>query len=374
MDIILKVVKSRRKLRAFIHLPSRIHAQNPNWLPPLYMDEWAYYDPRKNKAFSYCDTILLLAYRNGKAVGRIMGIINHRYNGLHREKTVRFEHLDCYENEAVAHALLGAVERWGRERGMEEIVGPFGFSEKDPEGLLIEGFDKQPILVTACNFPYLPRFVENAGYEKKLDCLDFLIDIQGGVPDIYPRAYERIQRSNHFKLLEFRKSRELKPYIAGVFQLVNRTYKDIYGFLPLDEDEIRETARRYLPLLNPRFVKIILDPESQPAAFIVGMPNMTKGIQRAGGRLFPFGIFHILRAARSSRQLDLMLGAIDERYRGRGLDVLMGWALIKSAREAGIQAFETHLVLETNSRMLAEYERMGASLHKRFRIYRKKLD
>ena len=373
MEITLKTVQTRGELRTYINLPSRIHANHSNWLPPLYMDEWAYYNPRKNKAFSYCDTILLLAYQNGKPVGRVMGIINHQYNSQHQEKIVRFEHLDCYENEAIAHALLEAIERWGREKGMEEAVGPFGFSEKDPEGMLIEGFDKLPILVTACNLPYLPRFLEGKGYGKKVDCLDFVIDIENNVPDIYPRAFERVRRNNNFELLEFHKTKELKPYITGVFELVNRTYKDLYGFVPLDDQEIKETAGRYLPLLDPRFVKIVLDSEKQPAAFIVGIPNMTKGIQRARGRLFPFGVFHILRAAKTTHQLDLMLGAIDERYRGRGLDVLMGWSLIQSARKAEIHTFETHLVLETNTRMLAEYERMGAKLHKRFRIYQKAL-
>ncbi|MCB0568573.1 MAG: hypothetical protein KDC66_02365 [Phaeodactylibacter sp.] len=373
MEITLKAVNSRRELRRYINLPSRIHAGHRNWMPPLYMDERAYYDPLKNKAFTYCDTILLLAYRGEQPVGRAMGIINHLYNDQHQEKTARFEHLDCYEEEEVAHALLEAIEQWAREKGMEEIVGPFGFSEKDPEGFMVEGFDKLPILVTACNLPYMPRFMESKGYEKKLDCLDFLIDIENKVPDIYPLAFERAQRNKQFRLLEFRKTKELKPYITGVFQLVNRTYEGLYGFLPLDDDEIRETAARYLPLLDPRFVKVILGPDGQAAAFIVGIPNMTKGIQRSGGRLLPFGIFHILRAARATRQLDLMLGAIDEQYRGRGLDVLMGWAMIQSARKAGIHTFETHLVLETNTRMLAEYERMGATLHKRFRIYRKSL-
>ena len=373
MEITLAEVKDRRSLRQYIHLPARIHAGRSNWLPPIYMDEWGYYQPEKNKSFSYCDTILLLAYQGAKPVGRIMGIINHRYNALRQEKTARFEHLDCYENEAIAHALLDAIEQWGRQRGMEEIVGPFGFSEKDPQGLLVEGFDALPMLVMTCNPPYLPRFVARKGYDKKLDCLDFIMDIEHSVPEVYPRIFERVKNNPHFKLLEFRKTRELKPYIAGVFQLINRTYQDLYGFLPLDEQEIQEMVRRYLPLLDPRFVKIVLDAKGDTIAFIVGLPNMSRGIKRAGGKLFPFGFLHILRAARQTRQLDLMLGAIDEAYRGRGLDILMGWPLIQSARAAGIHTFETHLVLETNTRMLAEYERMGAKLHKRFRIYRKAL-
>lgn len=373
MSVSIRTVQSPRDLHTFIHLPARIHAHNPNWMPPLYMDERVYFNPAKNKAFSYCDTILLLAYRDGKPHGRIMGIIHRPYNEHHGEKTVRFMHLDSFDDEAVAHALLDAVEQWGREKGMTKIVGPFGFSDKDPQGLLVEGFDKMPIMVTLCNLPYLPRFVENKGYEKLVDCLDYLVDIQHDIPDFYPRIYERIQRSSQFKITEFTKTRELKPYIVPVFELINRTYGDLYGFTPLDEEEMHELADRYLPILDPRFLKVVLDDAGQVIAFILGMPNMTKGIQRAKGRLFPIGFLFILYAAKTAKQLDLLLGAIDERYRGRGLDILMGWKMIESAKAAGIQTIETNLVLETNTRMRAEYEKMGAQLHKRFRVYQKDL-
>ncbi len=373
MTVTIKAVGSRSDLRAYIYLPEQIHRKHSNWLPPIYMDEWTYYNPEKNKAFSFCDTCLWLAYKADKPVGRIMGIINHPYNERKGEKTVRFEHFECYDDPEVARALLNTVEEWGRRKGMTEIVGPFGFSDKDPEGLLIDGFDKLPILVTPCNLPYLPALIEAEGYEKKIDCLDFIIDLRKGVPDFYPRIYERVKRNTYFKLIEFQKTSELKPYIGPVFYLINDTYKDIYGFQPLDDQEIKEMVDRYLMLLDPRFVKVVLDENNKLIAFIVGLPNMTKGIQRARGRLFPLGLFHIWRAAKTTKQLDLMLGAIDEQYRGRGIDILMGWKMIESARQAGIETLETHLVLETNTRMLAEYEKMGAQLHKRFRVYRKDL-
>lgn len=369
----LKPVAGHKDLKCFIHLPAAIHAGHANWLPPLYMDEWEFFSKKKNKAFSYCDTLLLLAYRGDKPVGRIMGIIHHPYNARTGAQTVRFSHFDCFDDEAAAHALLNAVEDWGRQNGMTEMVGPFGFSDKDPEGLLIEGFEAMPILVTNANLPYLPAFVERAGFGKMIDCLDFVIDLERDVPEAFPRIYERVARNTAFRLKEFRRTKEIKPYIQDVFRLVNATYTELYGFQPLDEAEIRELARRYLPLLNPRFVKIVLDAQDQVVAFVVGMPNMTPGIQRSRGHLFPTGIFHILQAARRTTQLDLMLGAVAVPHRGRGLDILMGWPLIQSARQAGIKTFETHLVLETNERMLAEYARLGARLHKRFRIYQKPL-
>ncbi|MBK8043350.1 MAG: hypothetical protein IPK21_12250 [Haliscomenobacter sp.] len=165
-DLTLVPVTSRAALKKFIHLPARVHAQRANWLPPLYLDEWTYFNPRKNNAFSYCDTLLLLAKRGATSVGRIMGIIHRPYNARTGEAAVRFAHLECFPDEEAVQALLSAVEAWGRSKGMTEMVGPFGFSDKDPEGLMIEGFDALPILVTATNQAYLPGYVERAGFEK----------------------------------------------------------------------------------------------------------------------------------------------------------------------------------------------------------------
>jgi GNAT superfamily N-acetyltransferase len=372
-EITLAEVKHKKLLRSFIHLPAKVHLADPNWLPPIYMDEWDFFNPKKNKAFAYCDTLLLLAYRAGKPVGRIMGIIHHPYNARKGERTVRFSHFECMEDEAAATALLEAIADWGRGRGMSDMVGPFGFSDKDPEGLMVEGFGTLPLLVTATNHPYLPAFVERAGFRKKTDCLDFVIDLERDIPAIFPRVYERISQNPMFRLLEFSKTRELKSWIPQVFRLVNTTYTELYGFQPMGEEEIKALTDRYLPLLDPNFVKIVVDQVGKVAGFVAGIPNMSPGIRRSRGYLFPLGIFHILHAARRTRQLDLMLGAVAPEHRGRGLDVLMGWPLIQSARRAGIQTFETHLVLEQNERMLAEYARLGARLNKRFRIYQKDL-
>lgn len=374
MDIAVQEVASKRELKTFIYLPARIHAGHENWLPPLYMDEWEYFNPRRNKSFAHCDTVLYLAYRSGRPVGRIMGIINRKYNALHQEKTARFAHFDCFEDEPAAFALLEAVEQWGRQKGMEEIVGPFGFSEKDPQGFMIEGFGELPVIATSCNLPYMPRFVEKKGYGKKMDCFDFLIDVkEGGIPAHYSRIFERIKRNAKFRLLEFESRKQIRPYIVPVFELVNESYKDIYGFQPLDDGEIKFLVGRYLPLLNPRYVKMVADETGKVIAFFIGVPNMTKGIQRAKGKLFPFGFLHILASARKTRQLDLLLGAIDNNYRGKGIDILMAWPMIQSARQAGIETLETHLVSEDNKPMLAEYQRINARMHKQFRIYGKRL-
>jgi predicted GNAT family acetyltransferase len=374
MDVGIREVKSRRDLRTFIYLPEKIHADHKGWIPPLYVDEWKYFNPKKNKAFSYCDTVLSLAFRGEKAVGRVMGIINSRYNQQRKEKTSRFGYLETFKDEEVVNALLGFVEDWARERGMDRIIGPYGFSDQEPEGFLIEGFENRATIATYHNFEWMPLFVERRGYSKDVDYFVYKIDVPKELPEFYKRIYERVKRRGGFEILEFRKRKELKPWIKSALHLMNECYvgSNIYGYTPLDEEEMTALAKRYMPVIDPRFVKIVRR-EEETVAFIVGMPDLTEGIKKARGRLFPFGFLKILRAAKKTNQLDLLLGAVKEEYRGRGLDVLMGTKMIQSAQEAGLEVIDTHHEMETNKRVRAEMERMGGKIYKRFRIYQKRL-
>jgi hypothetical protein len=374
MDLRIEEVKNRRDLRKFIYLPEKIHSDHKNWVPPIYMDEWKYFDPKKNKTFSYCDTILLLAYRGEEPAGRIMGIINSRYNEYKKEKTVRFGYLETWEDKEVVHALLSYVEDWARKRGMTKIVGPYGFSDQDPEGFLVEGFENRATIATYYNFEWLPSLVEQEGYIKDVDYFVYKLDVPKEIPEFYTKIYERIKRRGKFEIVEFRKRREIKPWIIPVLSLMNECYMDsnIYGYAPLDEQEMNDLAKKYLPILDPRFVKVVKR-EDEVVAFIVGMPDLTEGIQRAKGRLLPFGFLKILRAAKKTKQLDLLIGAIKEKYRGMGLDVLMGVKMIISANEAGLENMDTHHELESNVKVRAEMEKMGGKIYKRFRVYQKKL-
>lgn len=374
MNIDIKEVTTRRDLKKFIYLPEKIHAGHQNWVPPIYYDEWKYFDPEKNKAFAYCDTVMLLALRGKKVVGRIMSIINSRYNQYKKERTARFGYLETEEDEEVVQALLGFVEDWARKKGMNIIVGPYGFSDQDPEGFLIEGFEHRATIATYYNFEWMPPMVEKMGYSKDVDYFVYKLDVPKEFPDFYKRIYERIQRKGNFEIVEFRKKKELKPWIKPVLHLMNECYSgsDIYGYTPLDEEEMADLAKRYLPVIDPRFVKVVKKGD-KIVAFIIGMPDMTEGIQKAKGRLFPFGFLKILRAAKKTRQLDLLLGAVKEKYRGRGLDVLMGVKMILSAHEAGLEMMDTHHEMETNVRVRAEMERMGGKIYKKFRIYQKQL-
>jgi len=374
MSINLIEVKDRKQLKTFIYLPEKLHRGRPNWVPPIYMDEWTYFDPKKNKTFEYSDTILLLAEKDGEVVGRVMGIINRRYNEVRNEKTARFGFLESIKDQEVVHALLSRVEAWAREKGMTRIIGPYGFSDQDPEGFLLKGFEHRATIATYYNFEWMPEMVEKEGYTKDIDYFVYKIEIPKEIPELYRRVAERILKKGNFQLLEFKKRNNIKPWVRPILSLMNETYIDsnIYGYAPLDDKEMDALAKKYLPVLDPRFVKAVLK-DGQVVAFIIGMPDLTAGIQKARGRLFPFGFIHILRASKKTKQLDLLLGAIKKEYRGQGLDALMGMAMISSAQQAGFEIMDTHHEMESNVKVRAEMERMGGQVYKIYRVYQKSL-
>ena len=372
MPVQVTPVIGRRDLKQFIYLPAELHRGHPKWMPPIYMDEWKYYDPKKNLAFRYSDATLLLARKDGRLVGRAMGIINRRHNEMMKERTARFACLESTDDREVVHALLAHVEHWAREREMTRIIGPFGFNDQDPEGFLVEGFEREPTIVTYYNFPYLIRLLEAEGYGKEVDYFVYRIPVGEKVPEVYVRIAERVAARGHFRSLEFTRKSQLKPYIRPILALMNETFVGIYGYSPLDHEEMEGLARQYLPLLDPRFVKAVTK-DDQVVAFLIAIPNLYEGIVKAKGHILPFGFIHILRAMKRARQLDLLLGGIKEEYRGRGLDTLLGATMFKSAIAGGFEVMDSHHELETNTRIRREMEHQGGVIYKRYRIFQKSL-
>jgi hypothetical protein len=220
----------------------------------------------------------------------------------------------------------------------------------------------------------MPRLAEKEGYIKDIDYYVYKLSVPNELPEFYIKIHERIQRRGSYIVHEFRKRKELRPWIRPVLGLMNECYtnSNIYGFAPLDEKEMDDLAKRYLPVVNPRFVKAVTK-DDEIVSFIIGIPDMTEGIQKARGRLLPFGFIKVLRASKKTKQLDLLLGAVKERYRGLGLDVLMGVKMLQSASEAGFKTLDTHHEMESNVKVRAEMERMGGVLYKKFRVYQKNL-
>jgi hypothetical protein len=374
MSVDIREVQGKKDLRTFIYLPEKVHEDHAKWVHPIYMDEWSYFDPAKNKAFGYSDTILLLAWRGAECVGRIMGIINHRFNEHRNEKTARFGFLETREDPETVRALLGRIEAWARGKGMTRIVGPYGFSDQDPEGFMIEGFEHGVTIASYYNFEWMPKFIEDCGYVKDIDYFVYKIDVPKELPEFYKKIYERARKKGSFEVVGFTSKKQLKPWIRPILSLMNECYmqNNIYGYAPLDEKEMDDLAKKYMPVLDPRFIKIVRK-DGEAVAFIIGMPDMTAGIRKARGRLFPFGILYIIRAAKKTKQLDLMLGAVKDKYRGMGLDVMMGVKMIESALEAGKEYMDAHHEMETNVKVRGEMERMGGTIYKKYRVFQKAL-
>jgi len=373
MAVTVKPVSSKAEMKTFIYLPRKIHVNHANWVPPLWSDDARVLNPKRNPAHEYCDSVYALAWKNGEAVGRIAGIVNHRYNEHAKFQNARFGFLESPDDPEVTKALLDFVENWARQQGMSKVVGPMGFTEEDPEAFIIDGFDQIPNLATYQNLPYLLHHLDACGYAKEIDYMVYKLDIAGAMTDLYRRIYERVSRNKEFTLIEFKNKAHLKRYMHRIFDLMNASFLHLYGYSPLSPSEVESLAKRYMPLLDPRFIKAVVNSKDEVIGFIVAIPNLAEGIRKAKGNILPFGIFHIMAASKRSIKLDTYLGAIAESYRGKGVDALMGYSLLRSARNAGYKYLDSHHEMETNTQMRSEMERNGGVIYKKYRIFQKEL-
>ncbi|MEC5394371.1 hypothetical protein [Bergeyella sp. RCAD1439] len=376
MSIEIREVKSRKDLHTFVYLPEKIHRRHASWIPPLYMDERRFFDKSKNPAFQHNATLLLLAYRDGNPVGRIMGLIPKEYNEAKHQKTARFSYFECNEDREVFNALLSAVERWALAQESTLIVGPMGFSDKEPQGFLTMGFQEKTMMVTNCNFPYMVDFIEESGYAPYVELCQYEVPISEGVPEKYAVYSSRLLERMNFQIHEFTSTRQIQAFVRPVFNLINATYTDIYGFVKISEEEMDDFARRFIPLLNPKLVKIIThgDGERNVVAFVIAMPDLSDAVKKGRGRLWPLGWYHLLRAFKTSKRLVLLLGAVKNEMQGKGLDAILAVKLIDSAKALGFNMMDSHLIMRENTKMRREIERLqGYRLYKEYTIFSKTL-
>jgi hypothetical protein len=365
-------VLSRRELRAFIILPFSIHKSHERWVPPLFTDEWNYFDLKKNPTFRKNDAILFLAFLDDLPVGRIMGIINRQRNNRLNERNAYFGYMECFNDQEVATELLQRIEKWAVEMGMDKVVGPLGFNDQDQKGFIIEGYEFEPSTQTVYNFEYMPALIENSGYSKEIDYVVYQIDLTKPIPDVYKRIVERLYARGTFDLPDFKKKKELKPWIKPVLQLMNETFAELFGYDPLTKEEMQLLSKKYLPVIDPRFVKIAVS-NNVLEAFILGIPNLNDGLRKAKGRLFPFGLFYLMRDFRKTKQFDLLIAGVRSECRGAGLDVYGMMRIIEEARKAGYTVLDSHHELENNIPVRNVMEKWGGKVNKRYRVYKKYL-
>lgn len=372
MTVEIREVKTRRDLGEFIRFPFQIYNDNPYWLPPIIFDEKNFHNPKKNKALRKNDTVMYIAVKNGKTAGRIMGIIHHQNNEFIGKKRARFFKFDCINDQEVSHALIKAVEDWGISNGMDVIIGPFGFSDKDPQGLLIQGFDVRAAIVAPYNNPYYIDLIEKEGFTKEVDLFEYKIPVPEKIPEFYMRIYERVSKNKDIQAVPLKNKKELKPYIMPVMRLINETFRDIYGSYEFDEEEMRKFADDYMMILDVDFTIIITD-KGIPIAFFIAVPDVGPALQKTKGKLFPFGIFRIMKHMKKTDFIVLMIGGIKQPYQGLGVDVLMGVKMLEACARRGIKHIHSHLELEENYKIRGEMEKMGGEVCKVHRVYKKSL-
>lgn len=375
MNIEIKEVKTKKDLKQFIKIPFEIYKDNPFWVPPLIMDEIETFNTKKNPAFENSEAKLFIAYQDGKPAGRVAAILCHGANKKFNAKNMRFGWFDSIDNYDVTIALLKKVEEWGREKGMETLTGPQGFTDLDPEGMLIEGFDQLATIAVIYNHPYYQEFLEKYGFEKEIDYVEFktFTPHETGLPEKLLRIADRIKERGGLKILEFKNKKELLSRGEEIFRLLDEAYEEIYGSYPLTERQIQYYIKKYLPFVNKDMVKVVVNKEDKVVGFMISMPSFSKAFQKAKGKLFPFGWFHILRALKKREIIDFYLAGVKKEYRGQGADLLMVMELAKFALKEGFLYGESNPELEDNNKIQAQWKPFGPKQHKRRRIFKKSI-
>jgi len=375
MSIEIRTATSRRDLKTFVAVPFDLYRDHPLWVPPLIRDELDTFNPNRNPAYEHAETRLFVAYADGRPVGRIAAVLSHVANRKYGTRNMRFGWFDSIEDGAVAQALFGAVEAWARERGMETLTGPHGFCDLDPQGMLIDGFDQLPTIAVYYNYPYYNELVERCGFTKEVDYVEYLTPVphDTGIPEKLLRITERVRQRSRLRLLKFKSKREMLARAPELFRLLDETFAEIYGAVPLTQAQMDYYVKKYFSFLDKNLVQVAVNEDDEMVAFMFAMPSLSRGFQRAHGRLFPFGWWHILRALREHDILDFYLAGVRERYRGQGIDLLMVMEFAKIALARGYRVVESNPELETNEKIQAQWKPFNPTLHKRRRIYRKQI-
>ncbi len=379
-SIIIKSVASRRDLRHFIDFHYDLYKGNAYDTPTLFSDDWNTLSKDVNPAFEFCEAEYFLAYKDGKLVGRVAAIINHKANERWQRKSVRFGWLDMVDDLEVTRELLNAVAGYGRNKGMNEVVGPLGFTDFDPEGMLTEGFEELGTMATIYNFPYYPKHMEQlGGWEKDNDYVEYKLIVPDTVPDKYTKVAQLVEKryNLHVRILT-REEVTKGGYGRKIFRLINDTFKDLYGFSELTEKQIDHYVNMYLPYADLRLIPVVEDWNEDRKIVGVGitLPSLARAMQKCRrGRLWPLGWWHVLRALKQHKTeiVDLeMIGVLPE-YRPKGANALMFAHLIPVYQEYGFKWGESQVEMETNAGVQSQWQYLETVQHKRRRCFRKSI-
>ncbi len=383
MSVEIKKVSSRRDLDKFIQLHYDLYRGNQYDAPNLYSDELKTLSKDKNSAFEFCEAEYYLAYRDGKVVGRVAAIINYRYNKQWNRPCVRFGWLDMINDDEVLRALLTAVEEYGRQKGMKEIIGPLGFTDMDQEGMLTKGFDQLSTMATLYNFPYYPKLMElMEGYEKDIDYVEYKLYVpKEGIPEKFSKIAQMVEKRYNLHCPDLKRSQVFGPeqYGQKVLDVVNKTFGHLYGYSVMSQKQIDEYVHTYFKYFSMDMLCVIEDwntPNHDVIGVGITIPSLTKALQKCrNGRLLPFGWWHILKALwlKKTDVVDCLLIGILPEYRKKGANALLFYKLIPVYQKYGFLWGETHVEMETNDKVQSQWVYLEHEQHKRRRCYKKAL-
>jgi GNAT superfamily N-acetyltransferase len=375
MKVEIREVTNHKELRKFVKFAINLYKDHPHYVPDLIDEAMTTLDRKRNPAFEFSESIYFLALIDGKIVGRIAGIINHKANDIWKIKQARFGFVDFIDDSEVVDALFAAVEEWARLKGMEELTGPLGFTDLDNEGMLIDGFDHIGTMATIYNYPYYPEQMERMGYVKACDWHEFKIYIPEGIPDKHKRIANIVRQKYGLKTMKFRRRKEIWPYANKIFKALNAAFAPLYGVSPLSEKQIEYYIKMYIPMLRLDLITVIVrEADDEVVGFGITLPNLSKAMQRSRGSLFPFGFIHLLRTLYSKpKVVDLYLTGVIPEYQGKGVNALLFDDLIPVYIKMGTEYAESNPELETNNAVQAQWDYFRREHHKTRRAFTKKL-
>ena len=372
---IRQLTTSRSDLKKFVEYQINLYKGNPYFIPPLVSDEIATLDPKVNPAFDHCESAYFMAYRDGKPVGRIAAMINKQVNEKENSRQARFGFVDFIDDAEVSKALFDAAEKWAKEKGMDNIVGPLGFTDLDNEGMLINGFEELGTMATIYNYPYYPAHVERLGYEKEVDWHEFLIEIPEQIPDKHKRIAEIVKKKFNLRVVKFTSRKALKEqYGQALFELINEAYDNLYGYSRLTKRQIDYYIKIYLGMLNLDLVTLIVDGEDQLVGVGISIQSMSRALQKSKGKMFPFGWWHLLKGLKGKNdRVDLLLVAVKPQYMGKGVNALLFTDLIPAYNKYGFKWAESNPELESNAAVQNQWEAFPYRQHRNRRAFIKRI-
>ena len=376
MSILIKPVSTGKEMSTFVRFGNRLYKGNRYYVPSMPMDDLNTLNPKKNGAFDFSEAQCFLAYKDGEVVGRVAAIINHKANESWGVKQVRFGWIDFIDDLEVSAALLDAVETFGRERGMTQIVGPLGFTDFDPEGMLVEGFDRLSTMALIYNYPYYPEHMKKHGYYKETGWVEYRITLPEQMPEKHVKYAEIIRKRYNLKIRKMTRGQIRKErYGHKLFQLINDTYCVLYGYSLLSEKQIDQYVDMYLSIVDTKMLTFVENEQGELVAAGISIPSLSEALQKCNGEIFPFGWWHLLKAMywKKPDTLDLLLIGIRPDYQNKGLNSMLFVDLFDNYKKLGFKYAETNANLETNIKVQAMWDPFEKELHKRRWVFGKEL-